>query len=234
MNTPIIIPCPDSGGPGDVRPKGMQALAPIAWPGALEPIEPPHVRLLKAFLSGRSPRTLRAYGQDLRDFALWSRASSPEEAARLLLACEHGRANEVALEYRNSLLERKLSPATVNRRLAALRSLTKLARTLGMVPWSLDVEGVRSESYRDVAGPGRDGIRQLLDIITHLGRKAGVRCRPHMVRHSAITHCLDLNGGDIRAAQRFSRHKDVRVLMRYDDSRKDMAGELARRLSEDL
>jgi integrase/recombinase XerC len=31
--------------------------------------------------------------------------------------------------------------------------------------------------------------------------------------------------------QRFSRHRDVRVLQRYDDSRRDLAGEVARRLA---
>jgi hypothetical protein len=29
------------------------------------------------------------------------------------------------------------------------------------------------------------------------------------------------------------RHRDVRVLERYDDSREDLAGQLARRLAED-
>jgi integrase/recombinase XerC len=28
--------------------------------------------------------------------------------------------------------------------------------------------------------------------------------------------------------QRFSRHRDVRVLERYDDNRKDLAGDVAR------
>jgi hypothetical protein len=38
---------------------------------------------------------------------------------------------------------------------------------------------------------------------------------------------------NIRAAQRFSRHRSVRVLERYDDGREDPAGRLARRLAED-
>jgi integrase/recombinase XerC len=70
-------------------------------------------------------------------------------------------------------------------------------------------------------------------VVRRLGEAAGVRVRPHGLRHSSITRVLDLSGGDIRAAQRFSRHKDVRVLERYDDSREDLAGQLARRLGED-
>jgi integrase/recombinase XerC len=60
-----------------------------------------------------------------------------------------------------------------------------------------------------------------------------LRARPHDFRHSSITRVLDLSGGDIRAAQRFSRHRDVRALERYDDSSEDMAGQLARRLAEE-
>jgi integrase/recombinase XerC len=56
----------------------------------------------------------------------------------------------------------RLAPATVNRRLTAIRSLVKLGRTLGMVGWGLEVEGVRSEAYRDTKGPGRDGFGKLL------------------------------------------------------------------------
>jgi len=70
-------------------------------------------------------------------------------------------------------------------------------------------------------------------VVRQLGEAAGVRVRPHGLRHSSITRVLDLSGGDIRAAQRFSRHRDVRVLERYDDSREDLAGQLARRLAED-
>src|SRR5438046_165944 len=102
-------------------------------------------RLLTAFLAGRSPQTLRAYRADLADFAAFAGAGTGAEAAGLLLAAGPGAANEWALRYKADLLSRGLSAATVNRRLAALRSLLKLARTLGLVGWSLEVEGLRTE-----------------------------------------------------------------------------------------
>jgi site-specific recombinase XerC len=58
-----------------------------------------------------------------------------------------------------------VAPATINRRLAALRSLVKLARTLGLVPWILEVEGMRTEPYRDTRGPGHAGFRKLLEAM---------------------------------------------------------------------
>jgi integrase/recombinase XerC len=58
--------------------------------------------------------------------------------------------------------------------------------------------------------------------------KAPRRDRAHGIRHSAITTVLDLSGGNVRAAQRFSRHRDLATLLRYDDSREDLAGQMAR------
>lgn len=62
----------------------------------------------------------------------------------------------------------------------------------------------------------------------------GRRINPHALRHLAITTALDATNGDIRTVQRFSRHADVRVVQRYDDNRKDLAGEAARKVSEAL
>ena len=43
-----------------------------------------------------------------------------------------------------------------------------------------------------------------------------------------FTSALDLTKGDERAVQKFSRHKDVRMLNAYDDNRQDLAGNVAR------
>ena len=42
--------------------------------------------------------------------------------------------------------------------------------------------------------------------------------RPHGLRHAAITAALDLTGGNVRAVQRFSRHRDLRTLTLDDDT----------------
>jgi len=286
-------------------------------------------RLVEAFLAGRSPRTVEAYRADLEGFRAFVGAADLDEAARLLLGRGHGEANALGLAYRAALLEAKFAPATVNRRLAALRSLVKLARTLGLVPWELEVPSVKAEAYRDTRGPGRGGflallaaldgrldakakrdraaVRLLFDLalrraevvsldledvdlragtvavmgkgrrekvrlslpsptraalaawvetrgsssgplflnfdrarkggrltgtslyrlVVSLGLEVGVRARPHGLRHAGITSALDLTGGDVRAVQKFSRHRDLRTLNRYDDNREDLAGRVA-------
>jgi integrase/recombinase XerC len=55
--------------------------------------------------------------------------------------------------------------------------------------------------------------------------------RPHGLRHAAITEALRLTRGDVRAVQRFSRHRDLWTLTLYDDNRADLAGEIARQLA---
>jgi len=135
---------------------------------------PPTV-LLKAFLSGRSSRTLKAYGQDLADFQAFTKTRTTEDAARVLLSQGHGKANLHLLEYRTHLVERGLQSATVNRRLAAVRSLVKLAKTLGMVDWSLDVQNVKAEAYRDTKGPGKNGFRAMLQTLAEKQSKKSIR-----------------------------------------------------------
>jgi integrase/recombinase XerC len=119
-------------------------------------------RLVEAFLSGRNERTIRAYSQDLEDFRSFTGASDMDSAARWLLSRGHGEANALALSYRTHLLDRALQPATVNRRLAALRSLVKLARTLGIVTFGLEIQNVKAEAYRDTRGPGLAGVRAMV------------------------------------------------------------------------
>lgn len=293
-------------------------------------------RLIDAFLAGRSANTRAAYARDLEDFAQFVGVADVETAGRRLLATPHGDANGVALAYRAHMVERTLAPATINRRLSALRSLVTLGNTLGLISWKLQIDNVRSELYRDTRGPGRDAVKAMTKIaaarggmkglrdaailrllhdlglrrgevvgldladldttagtlavlgkgraqkeavtvpsqtlrvlkawvarrgtvpgplfrsldpagkgdgrltghavyqIVHaLGVKIGVKAHPHGFRHVAITGVLDRSGGDIRAAQKFSRHKDVRVLERYDDSREDLAGRMAALIATD-
>ena len=284
--------------------------------------------LVSAFLSGRNERTISAYRQDLEDFRAFVKVESMDESAWLLLSRGHGAANALALAYKTNLLGRRLQAATINRRLAALRSLVKMARTLGKVLWSLEVGNLNVQPYRDTRGPGRVPIRRVLakldqrldpkakrdralirllsdlalrvrEVVSldleHIDLQASTisvlgkgRCaretislpqetkdalqgwlevpglnfgplftnfdhsskggrlsatsvwriirgfglgHPHGLRHTAITEALDITGGDIRAVQRFSRHKDMRILTLYDDNRTDLGGQVARRVA---
>jgi integrase/recombinase XerC len=294
----------------------------------------PGQRLYAAFLAGRSPDTLRAYTHDVAAFARFLGATAPSEAMTHLIASGAGNGNALLLAYRARMLEDGLAPATINRRLAAIRSAVKLARTLGMTSWSPDISGLRVDAYRDTAGPGLAGTRAMLaaahaqrdrakavrdvalirlmfdlglrrgevaaldvedvdrsgrrilvkgkgrrqktprtlpgatqaameawlglrqrfaetgqaalfvslarhsaghritgrglhHLISHLGASVGLRTRPHGLRHASITAALDASNGDVRAVQQHARHTNPQTTLRYDDNRRDLAGQVA-------
>jgi integrase/recombinase XerC len=118
--------------------------------------------LLEDFFRGKDPHTVRAYRGDLEDFRAFLGKPDLDAAARSLLGGEHGEANGIVLRYKAEMLSRGMAPATINRRLAAVRSLVKMARVLGLVPWSIEVGNVPAETLRDTRGPGRDAFSRLL------------------------------------------------------------------------
>ncbi|MUH00329.1 tyrosine-type recombinase/integrase [Scytonema sp. UIC 10036] len=70
-----------------------------------------------------------------------------------------------------------------------------------------------------------DGVFKILD---KLCKAAGItkQMSPHRIRHSAITAALDSTGGNVRKVQKLSRHSKIETLMRYDDNRQRVQGEM--------
>ncbi len=63
-----------------------------------------------------------------------------------------------------------------------------------------------------------DGIYK---IVKRLFKRAGVEktMSPHRCRHSAITAVLEKTDGNVRKAQKLSRHAKLNTLQIYDDNR---------------
>ncbi len=128
-------------------------------------------------------RDYHRHRQDLEDFQAFIPAPSLEQAATLLLSRDPGEANALVLDYKAHLMDRHLSANTINRRLTALRSLVKLGRTLGLVSFTVEVQSVKADSYRDTRGPGRAGFRDMLDALAKRNDRKSMRDR-------AILRCL--------------------------------------------
>lgn len=318
---------------------------------------------MKRWLGSKKPATVAGYRSDLADLAAFMRRADgsplvlhldrrdPAEAAHaagvaVRALAELGNSKGVAqvngfvLSYQEHLLKGKVAPRTVNRRLASIRSMLKMARKIGMIDWAVEVENVKVVSIRDTRGPGKEvvaammealvervrsgkryalrdfailrllydlGLRRgevasldlehwdprrrrlmvwgkkreerapiddvpketasaldawvvvrgsdpgpmftsfdrrtyghrltgwsIWDMVKRLAKQLGFEAKPHGVRHTAITDTLDQSGGDIRAAQRFSRHERMETLKIYDDNRQNLGAQLAAKIAASM
>ena len=73
------------------------------------------------------------------------------------------------------MMEAQLAPATINRRLSALRSLVALARATGVVVWSIEIPPLRSIPLRDTRGPETKTVRRMLALAPRDGGPMGLR-----------------------------------------------------------
>lgn len=114
----------------------------------------------------KSPNTWRAYKKDIRDFFQF--AAEVNEPSPILvdafLKLDQAQALSLVLRYRNHLRDlRRLKEATINRRLAALKSLVRLANQLGQCTYTLDgIKGEKVVHYRDTTGIKQNLYRQML------------------------------------------------------------------------
>lgn len=140
--------------------------------------------IYEEFLERTNDHTRRAYEGDLAKFTEHWGAPSARDAIVAFLALGQGEANMLAGQWRRSMQEEDLAPNTINRRLAALRSVTKLAYRAGQIPWRLDVPNVRRETRRDTRGPDVEKVRELLE------RLDAAEPTPKALRDAAIVHLL--------------------------------------------
>jgi integrase/recombinase XerC len=116
-------------------------------------------------------------------------------------------------------------------------ALTLPGKTVDALGAWVKVRGVEAGSLfvnYDRAGKGKSlSDTALYYIIRRLGEKVGIVTRPHGIRHAAITEALDRTR-DPRAVQRFSRHRDLATILRYDDNREDLAGKVAEAVAAGL
>jgi integrase/recombinase XerC len=114
----------------------------------------------------RSVNTRRAYAKDLKDFFVTLTGLEPTPTlVSQFLGMQRFNAIGLVLRYKQHLIEKGLKEATINRRLAAVKSLVNYARKIGRCEWSLeDISAERVKAYRDTTGISPEVFKKMLAI----------------------------------------------------------------------
>ena len=168
-----------------------------------------------------------------RDFALlvlmWENALRRSEVCDMCV--KHFDAGEKRLQILGKGKGTQRQPVTVSDRL-----IVAIGEYLGSRPGAHADEPLflNHDHKQAHLPPAERGLRAngLYTILGKYGAQTiGRHLHPHAMRHAAITAVLDATGGDVRTAQRLSRHADLRTLQRYDDNREDLQGKATALLS---
>ena len=116
--------------------------------------------------SKRNKGTRREYKKELRKFFLF--ACARQLTATLVmqfLQMERFSAATLVLRYKAELIDRGLKEASVNRSIAAIKSLVNYAYGVGQCTWTLaDIKSEKVEPYRDTTGIDSETFKKMLAV----------------------------------------------------------------------
>lgn len=123
--------------------------------------------LLDDWLSrSRSPHTKRMYRSNVTAFfqSIGYRVT-PDILAQFLLLDSH-QAFELVSQYHGSLIAQKLAPATINQKLAAIKSLVNYASMSGKCHYTLvNIKAEKLTQYRDTKGIPFEQFKLMMDAV---------------------------------------------------------------------
>lgn len=129
---------------------------------SLDNYQPDLISLLLA--DKRSNNTQMAYQKDLNNFFMLMTGHFPTSNSIMqFLSLSQREAAEVVITYKSILIQDNKTENTINRRLAALRSLVKLARRMGHCDFDLkDIDSETVTTYRDTSGVTLEQMKEIL------------------------------------------------------------------------
>ena len=118
----------------------------------------------------RSPHTRRVYRRDIENFL----SDIGTELGKFLTLDRHG-AFELVSRYKGELIQKGLKSATINRRLAAIKSLVAYAYNCGHSEFMLEaIKSEKMSAYRDTTGIDPEAFKRVLGGIDRTSLK-GIR-----------------------------------------------------------
>lgn len=108
--------------------------------------------------------TAELYISDVIAFSKWLGLNGNVDAAVLhMVQLGPFHTNDVLWSYKDLLIERGLSPQTINRNICSLRAMARAMRADGLVEWSIYVPSMPIEERKDMSGPPIDIVQQMLN-----------------------------------------------------------------------
>lgn len=145
-------------------------------------------RVIDSFLSKHDGTTLRGYRSDLAILAehLGLVPAADERTAEQaavnagtaiaeLLRVGCGPTNERVEGWKSAMKRAGLKPRTINRRLATVRSVLKVAQRIKVTDWGLDVDSLQVEIASDREGPDAERIARIVAALEADTRDEAVR-----------------------------------------------------------
>lgn len=123
--------------------------------------------LLEEWLVGkRNKGTRREYAKELRKFFIFACATEPTATLVMqFLQMDRHSAATLVLRYKAELIDKELKEASVNRSIAAIKSLVNYAYKVGKCEWTLgDINNEKVKPYRDTTGIAPDAFKKMLAV----------------------------------------------------------------------
>lgn len=122
--------------------------------------------LFSGFLKDKQAKTTRTdYEKDLRQFFKFLSDEPTHQLVAEFLLLDQFEAIALVLKYKAAMIERGLKESTINRRLAAIKSLVNFARKLGKCSYNLaDIKSEKVQIYRDTTGVSKEVYKKLLAV----------------------------------------------------------------------
>ncbi len=136
----------------------LKAVANTDQANVTSPVE----ELLRRLMVGKSELTQKTYTADLEFFGRFMGYQAAEPGVGRLLEGGAEYAYGIILDYIEALKEQGLQAVSVNKKLAPIRSVLKLARYTGLVEWEIKVPNLKTQPYRDVSGPSHERLTAVL------------------------------------------------------------------------
>jgi len=128
-----------------------------------------------------SEATRREYHKDITKFFLHMTGKKPtQESITEFLRLDAHKATIIVTKYRTQLNESGLSSNTINRRLAAIKSLIAFGRKLSVCSYSIDVDNVATQQYRDTSGVSEE---EFLQVVKECDRSSLIGKRNYAIPH---------------------------------------------------